>query len=63
MAHRLRKIQQQEIMTMSTVRHRFPDSYKKNNRADRVTVWLLVVVIVAALMALTFGNAGGAPLL
>jgi len=52
-----------ENMKMSIVRHRYPASKSRNVGADRVTVWLLVVVIVAAFMALTFGDALGAVLL
>ena len=48
---------------MQTVKHRYPAYKKDKPQADRVTVWLLVIVIVAAFMALTFGDAGGAPLL
>lgn len=44
---------------MNTVKHRYPYSKNRKPVADRVTVWLLVVVIVAAFMALTFGDAGG----
>jgi hypothetical protein len=52
-----------EIKTMSIVRHRYPAKESTPARADRVTLWLLVVVVVAAFMALTFGDAGGATLL
>jgi hypothetical protein len=52
-----------EIKTMSIVRHRYPAKESTPARADRVTIWLLVVVVVAAFMALTFGDAGGATLL
>lgn len=45
---------------MSTVRHHYPANNDTTPRAHRLTVWLLVVVVVAAFMALTFGDAGGA---
>lgn len=48
---------------MSIVRHRYPANERTPARAGRVTVWLLVVVVVAAFMALTFGDAGGSTLL
>lgn len=52
-----------ENMTMSIVRHRYPAKENTPPRADRVTIWLLVVVVIAAFMALTFGDAGGASML
>ena len=48
---------------MSIVRHRYPATPSNKSTAARFTIWLLVVVIVAAFMALTFGDAGGASLL
>ncbi len=47
---------------MSTIKHRYPYSKSRNSSTDRVTYWLLVVVVVATFMALTFGDAGGAML-
>jgi hypothetical protein len=52
-----------EKNTMSTIKHRYPYSKGRKETADRTTIWLLVVVVVAAFMALTFGDAGGAGLL
>ena len=45
---------------MSTIKHRYPYSKSRSGGADRVTYWLLVVVVTATFMALTFGDAGGA---
>ena len=51
-----------ETKTMSIVRHHYPASQSTPARAGRATIWLLVVVVVAAFMALTFGDAGGSTL-
>lgn len=48
---------------MSIIRHRYPGYQKSKPRADRFTVFLLVIVVVAAFMALTFGDASGATML
>lgn len=48
---------------MSLVKHRYPYSAEIEPRANRVTILLLVVVVIAAFMALTFGDAGGIGLL
>lgn len=44
---------------MSMIRHRYPAYQKEKPRADRITVFLLVLVIVAVFMALSFGDAVG----
>lgn len=48
---------------MSIIRHQYPATKNRKPQADRVTILLLVIVVVAAFMALTFGDAGGAALL
>jgi len=55
--------EQLETTIMSTIHHRYPGYQNRKPRADRVTVFLLVVVVVAAFVALTFGDASGASML
>jgi hypothetical protein len=55
--------EQLETMTMSTIHHRYPGYQNRKPRADRFTIILLVIVVVAAFMALTFGDASGGSML
>lgn len=46
-----------------TTRHRYPHPMpSRQARADRTTVWLLLLVVTALVIALTFSDAGGASL-
>jgi hypothetical protein len=54
---------QLETTIMSLVRHRYPGYQNRKPKSDRITVFLLIVVVVAAFMALTFGDAGGGSIL
>ena len=44
---------------MPTVRHRYPMRTTRPDPSGRTTIWWLVAVIVALVVALTFGNADG----
>lgn len=47
---------------MSTVKYRYPARNGEKPRAGRVTLFLLITVIVATFVAMTFGDASGARL-
>lgn len=52
-----------EDQTMSITHHKYLSAERPETRASRASVWLLIIVVVAAFMALTFGDASGAGLL
>ncbi|MEW5874908.1 MAG: hypothetical protein AB1752_06995 [Candidatus Zixiibacteriota bacterium] len=46
--------------TMNTTRYRYSyPARSRQARADRTTVWLLLLVVTALVIALTFSDAGG----
>lgn len=47
---------------MSTTHYKFLAERGPVKRASTVSIWVLIVVVVAAFMALTFGDASGAGL-
>jgi len=50
---------------MTTVRYRYNPNFRPppaRQHADRATLWILVAVVVTAVIALTFGEAEGAPM-